>query len=401
MSVPNFVPVLAEQRSLAGAGQAGTYGVYIHVPFCVRKCSYCSFYSVPESGEWFDLYVNAVHELIELEALSKWGLERRVETIFFGGGTPSVLAPKQLNHLLQQCGRVFGGTFEEMEISIEVNPATIDYDGLVRLRRGGFNRISIGVQSLDDGELERIGRLHTAADALATVSRARKAGFANLSLDLMYGLPGQGVASWQQTLDQALALKPDHLSMYELTIEPETPFFVLAGQGVLDLPGEDEVLTMMDYTRRTIEQSRLQRYEISNYARPGYECRHNVNYWNNGSYLGFGPGAVTCKSGRRITMLADVEQFCRHVRARQSVIVDEEELTTEERFRETVIMGLRMTGGVALNTLETRFGINPIVYYGESLDHLMQQGLVEIHQGRLRLTGQGLLLANTVMSELV
>ena len=377
------------------------FGIYIHVPFCVRKCSYCSFYSVAGQGKWFDQYVAAVHAQIKQAAQSRWSRERKVESIFFGGGTPTVLDPEQLVFLLQQCGLRFGCQHEEIEISVEVNPATIDYDGLVRLRRGGFNRISIGVQSLNDLELKRLGRLHTVDDALHTVAMARKAGFYNLSMDLMYGLPGQGVAGWQQTLDRALAVAPDHLSIYELTLEQGTPFFVRAGQGELDLPDEDEVLAMMDHTCRTLEQSGLQRYEISNYARPGHECRHNVNYWNNGSYFGFGPGAVTCKSGRRTTTLADVKQFCERMQSGQLVCVDEEELTPEERFRETVIMGLRMTRGVSLNALEKRFGINLITYYGATLDQLMRQQLLEVQQGRLRLTDRGLLLANTVMAELV
>ena len=377
------------------------FGIYIHVPFCVRKCSYCSFYSVAGQDKWFDQYVNAVHAQIKQAAQSRWIGDRQVESIFFGGGTPTVLDPEQLVFLLQQCGLRFDCQHEDIETSIEVNPATIDYDGLVRLRRGGFNRISIGVQSLHDRELKRLGRLHTADDALHTVAMAREAGFTDLSMDLMYGLPGQDVAAWQQTLDRALAVSPDHLSIYELTLEQGTPFFVRAGQGELDIPDEDEVLAMLDHTCRIMERADFQRYEISNYARPGHECRHNVNYWNNGSYLGFGPGAVTCKSGRRMTALADIEQFCGRIQAGQPVGIDEEELTPEERFRETVIMGLRMIRGVNLNALEKRFGIDLITYYGATLDRLMRQQLLEVHQGRLRLTERGLLLANTVMAELV
>ncbi len=377
------------------------FGIYIHVPFCVRKCSYCSFYSVAGQDKWFDQFVAAVHAQIKQAAQSKWSRERQVESIFFGGGTPTVLDPEQLVFLLQQCGLRFGYQHQEIETSIEVNPATIDYDGLVRLRRGGFNRISIGVQSLHDRELKRLGRLHTADDALHTVAMAREAGFTDLSMDLMYGLPGQHVAAWQQTLDQALAVAPDHLSIYELTLEQGTPFFARAGQGELDLPDEDEVLAMLDHTSRIMERADFQRYEISNYARPGHECRHNVNYWNNGSYLGFGPGAVTCKSGLRMTALADVEQFCMRMQAGLPVYADEEELNPEERFRETVIMGLRMIRGISLNALEKRFAINLITYYGATLEQLMRQQLLEIHQGRLRLTKRGLLLANTVMAELV
>ncbi len=401
MNVLSSGRALAEQSTPAGSRHPLSYGIYIHVPFCVQKCAYCSFYSVSGQNKWFDQYVGAVKTLIGGEALSDWHTGRQLESIFFGGGTPTVLPPEQLIELLQECGRNFGGIFAEMEVSVEVNPATIDYSGLVELRQAGFNRISIGVQSLDDSDLARLGRVHTAAEARETVFQAQKAGFANLSLDLMYGLPGQDLTSWQQTLEKAFSLSPDHISMYELTIEGKTPFAVLAGQGSLDLPDEDEILAMMDHAGMIVQQCGLNRYEISNYARPGYECCHNINYWNNGSYLGFGPGAVSCQSGRRMTMVADVEQFCCRVQRSESVLVDEEELTVEERFRETVIMGLRMLAGLSLNGLETRFGINLLEYYGETLDRLLQQGLIEIQQGRIRLTRQGLLLANSVMAELV
>jgi oxygen-independent coproporphyrinogen-3 oxidase len=401
MSVPTSVPILAEPRSLTGDRETGTYGIYIHVPFCVRKCPYCSFYSVAGQDKWFDQFVAAVHAQVKQAAQSKWSRERQVESVFFGGGTPTVLDPEQLVFLLQECGLRFNCKHEKIETSIEVNPATIDHTGLVRLRRGGFNRISIGVQSLHDRELKRLGRLHTVDDALHTVAMAREAGFADLSMDLMYGLPRQDVAGWKQTLDRALSAAPDHLSIYELTLEQGTPFFARAGQDELGLPDEDEVLAMLDHTCRIMERADFQRYEISNYARSGHECRHNVNYWNNGSYLGFGPGAVSCKSGRRMKAPADVEQFCECMQSGQLVCVDEEELSSEERFRETVIMGLRMTCGVGLNALEKRFGINLITYYGAALDQLMKQQLLEVHQGRLRLTERGLLLANTVMAELV
>jgi oxygen-independent coproporphyrinogen-3 oxidase len=401
MTAPTSVPALADPQSPAASRQTPTYGVYIHVPFCIRKCSYCSFYSLPGHGKWFDQYVETVTTLIKQQASSAWLKGRQPESIFFGGGTPTVLLPEQLVGILHECRRSFGGTFTELEVSVEVNPATIDYKGLACLHRGGFNRISIGAQSLDDSELRRLGRVHTAADVYATVRQARKAGFANLSLDLMYGLPEQQPARWRQTLNQALELQPDHLSLYELTVEEKTPFAVLAGQGALDLPGEEDVLAMMDYSCRIVEQSGLKRYEISNYARSGYECFHNINYWQNGSYLGFGPGAVSCISGLRTTMPADVEQFCRRVKAGTSVVTHEEKLTSEERFRETVIMGLRMLRGVSLSELENRFAVNPVTYYGATLDRLMEQQMVEINDGCLRLTSQGLLLANMVMSELV
>jgi oxygen-independent coproporphyrinogen-3 oxidase len=394
LTVRISVPVLTEQHP-------ATFGVYIHVPFCVQKCAYCSFYSIPRGRKWFDLYVEAVRTQIRQAARNDWCRGRRVETIFFGGGTPSLLLPAQLASLLQACGHDFACRPVSMETSLEVNPATIDYDGFVRLRRAGFNRVSIGVQSLVDRELQVIGRMHTADEAIQTVARARKAGFANLSLDLIYGLPGQDLASWQQTLERALGLAPDHLSVYELTLEQGTPLAARLGQGTLELPDEEEVLAMLDLTVGMVSRAGLDRYEISNYGRPGYACRHNINYWHNGSYLGFGPAAVSCMSGRRLTAVADVEQFCLRVQNGESVVVDQEELSREARFRETVIMGLRMVAGVSLEGLAARFGINAVSYYGETLARLLKQQLLEISGGQLRLTGQGLLLADSVMAELV
>jgi len=376
-------------------------GVYVHVPFCLKKCAYCSFYSVAGQRQWIKRYVEAMKLLLGQEAGPDRLPDLDVTTIFFGGGTPSVVPAEQLVSLLQRILNRFGVRADELEISVEVNPATIDFAGLVCLRQGGFNRLSIGVQSLADHELVRLGRAHTADDALETFSLARKAGFDNLSLDLMYGLPGQNRISWQQTLEKALSLKPDHLSLYELTVEVQTEFFADKQAGRLELPGEDEILEFMEDTGRMLNQSALYRYEISNFARPGHACRHNVNYWHNGSYLGYGPGAVSCLSGTRTTTPADLELFCSRVLSEKAIVADQETLTRTARFRETVILGLRMLQGVSLSALEDRFGLEPVSYYGETLQRLIDHQMVEILQGNLRLTGQGLLLANAVMSELV
>jgi len=401
MSAQGCGQALADFNPAEFVHHAGTFGVYIHVPFCLKKCAYCSFFSVAGKRQWYDRYVEAIAALITTDACSGKVSERRATTIFFGGGTPSMLPPAQLVALLHHCLQHFSCEADSTEISIEVNPATIDFDGLVCLRRGGFNRLSLGVQSFVDTELTRLGRAHTAAEALATFSLARKAGFNNLSLDLMYGLPDQNLQSWQQTLNTALELEPDHLSMYELTLEAGTPFFEQEQAGKLHLPEEEDVLAMMAHSRATLKHSDLARYEISNYAVPGYACRHNVNYWNNGSYQGYGPGAVSCMSGERTTTTTDVERFCLGVLAGHSVVEDREVLLREHRFRETVVMGLRMVAGVSLEGLEDRFGYDLLLYYGETLDRLLDQHLLEINRGNLCLTSQGLLLANTVMSELV
>jgi len=374
-------------------------GLYLHVPFCLHKCPYCSFYSLAGRLDLSKQYVAAIKKQLRRFATLKKTQAQPLTTIFFGGGTPSMLSPDVLRELLSDCLHHFPCA-DEMEISMEVNPATVDAHGLLTLRRSGFNRLSIGVQSFNDRELQRLGRPHSAADAVQTVQMAQQAGFTNISIDLMYGLPDQNTQSWQDSLDQALDLNIQHLSLYELTIEEKTPFATQFGRGDLKLPEEEVVLSMMEATRQRISSAGFVRYEISNYSRPGYECRHNINYWQNGDYIGLGPGAVSCLDGTRRTAITDVERFC-ELREKETEWQEEETLENEARFRETVIMGLRMTQGVSIQEIAERFDINPLSYYGKTLDQLMDAKLLVIDQGRLRLTDQGLLLANTVMAELV
>lgn len=318
-----------------------------------------------------------------------------------GGGTPTVLAPEQLGLLLCTCKETFGFQDEDIEISVEVNPATITASGLSVLRQKGFNRLSIGVQSFVEQELQIIGRVHSGEDARHTCRMARKAGFTNVSMDLMFGLPGQTCASWQYSLEQALGLQPDHLSLYELTLEPGTDLAREADRGGLDLPDEDTLLAMLQLTNRLLVEHGLERYEISNYTKPGYSCSHNVNYWHNGEYYGFGPGAVSCLSGVRRNIRADVKRYCTCIEQGRSVVVGKEILEGDARFRETVIMGLRMVGGISLAELEKRFGRNALTYYGPTLERLLAGELLRLDNGYLHLSRQGLLLANTVMAELV
>ena len=345
-------------------------------------------------------YVQAISTQLRLCAEQYRDYLRPLSSIFFGGGTPTLLSSEILSRLLGECLEHFPCA-DEAEISIEVNPATVDGKSLQFLRQAGFNRLSIGVQSLQDAELHQLGRSHTMADAVETVQLARKTGFENINLDLMYGLPGQDIQTWKTTLEHALELQPTHLSTYELTIEAGTPFARMKKQGKLSLPAEETVLTMLEETQQLLMQAGLQRYEISNYALPGYQCRHNINYWQNGEYIGLGAGAVAFFNNTRCTAIAHAEQFCERLEKAQEVWVDKEKLDREAAFRETVIMGLRMTAGVSLAALTGRFGINGETYYSETLHRLMRQGMLRIVQGRLQLTAQGSLLANTVMAELV
>ncbi|WPD23809.1 MAG: radical SAM family heme chaperone HemW [Candidatus Electrothrix scaldis] len=375
-------------------------GLYFHIPFCLQKCPYCSFYSLAGRTDLHARYAQAlITQLCSCVEVYQ-GQLRPLTSIFFGGGTPTLLSPEILAELLAECLTRYP-CIDEAEISIEVNPATVDAVGLAHLRRAGFNRLSIGVQSLNDTELCQLGRPHTVTDAVQTVQWAREAGFDNINLDLMYGLPGQKVEAWQTTLEQALSLRPEHLSIYELTLEEGTPFFRQYAQGLFSLPEEEAVLLMLEETQQLLHQAGLQHYEISNYARPGRQCQHNINYWQNGEYLGFGAGAVAFLAGTRYTALADVEQFCLYMEQSKEVWAEQEQLDPEASFRETVIMGLRMTAGLSLAELEDRFGFDAEDYYGETLERLLRQGLLRIVQGYLQFTAEGLLLANAVMAELV
>jgi oxygen-independent coproporphyrinogen-3 oxidase len=326
---------------------------------------------------------------------------KRISTVFFGGGTPSSLPSSRLIQLLEASGNCFNTVHTATEISVEVNPATVEGKDLEQLCSTGFNRLSIGIQSFNDDELQALGRPHTAAEARNTFNLARRAGFDNISLDLMYGIPGQTFTSWRKSLATALELGPEHLSIYELTIEEGTVFEELRMKGKLHLPEEDEVLRMMRVILSETEKKGLRRYEISNYARAGLECRHNINYWRNGPYIGIGAGAVSCLAGRRYSAVADIEEYCRRIENNESVISEIEELNQKARFRESVVMGLRMTEGISVEKLEQRFGLNAIEYYGEILDRLQQNDLLACDGDFIRLSDKGLLLANRVMAELV
>lgn len=372
--------------------------LYIHIPFCLGRCAYCSFNSYPGMEGLYSRYVKALKkEIIELFFAGKTGI---FDTVFFGGGTPSVLTAEQLVDIITCCSEYFG-IADDAEISVEVNPKTIDFMKLFQLQQAGVNRLSIGVQSFLDTELLTLGRLHTAQSGWDTMRDAASAGFSNISVDLMYGIPGQSAASWQWNLENALALDPSHLSLYQLTIEEDTLFGQMFDEGTLQLPAEEEIVAMDEITSRLCPSKGLQQYEISNFAIPGMECRHNINYWHNRDYLAIGAGAVGCYLGERSKNLKDPQKYCEAVEAGHTIIEESEKLTPEASFRESVVIGLRMTKGVSYGTLYDRYGIHLREYYGEILDPLLQQGFVEFTDTYFRLTGKGRPVANRIMAELV
>lgn len=372
--------------------------LYIHIPFCRKKCYYCSFSSCVNGGELFHSYADAVQKELVGFADEKAGWQ--LTTVFIGGGTPSIFPCPLLVQLICNSCKNFQ-LLPDAEVTVEVNPGTVDEQYLTQLLAVGVNRISLGVQTFNDCELQTLGRIHDSSTAIAAFEATQRAGCQNISMDLMYGLPEQNAESWRRTLGQAISLGPQHLSLYQLTIEEGTPFSQASEAREFTLPNEDEILLMDEITNRLCGEAGFKQYEISNFALPGYECAHNINYWKNNNYLAAGAAAVSCIDGVRERRVADPTEYIRRIQTRESVIVDRECLPLEASFRETVIMGLRMTGGVGLKQLADRYHIDLVKYYGGILTKLLKMELVELTASSLRLTDKGRSLANWVMAELV
>lgn len=369
---------------------------YVHVPFCLSKCHYCDFNSYPGMESLFDAYVRAVLTEIDRERVPPEAPP--LETVYVGGGTPTLLAPSALAALLRALADKFGLS-DIAEVSVEANPGTVDVSGLASLRAAGFNRISIGVQSLDDGFLGRLGRVHTGQQAVDAFRAARSAGFENVSLDLIFALPGQSLSQWINTLETAVSLGPEHISAYELTIEEGTRFGEIYAQGSPDLPSEEEQLRMYEAACDVLSPAGYERYEVSNYARPGFTCRHNMAYWRNEPYYGFGAGATGCVDGVRAKRVSDPAEYVQALSRGVSVIESWEKLEGKAALAETVIQWLRLTEGINLSEFADRFGAQLPSVFPDQVSKLVHRGLLEMDQSHLRVTGQGLLLLNIVASE--
>ncbi len=277
----------------------------------------------------------------------------------------------------------------------------MDVRYLESLVTAGVNRLSLGVQSFDNRELALIGRIHTGQEACSAIKAARLAGFTNINLDLMYGLPGQSPSSWQHSLEKGLSLKPQHLSLYQLTIEPDTPFHALLHNNTISLPAEDDILAMDAITDLLSSAAGLHQYEISNYATGGYQCRHNINYWQNDDYLAAGASAVSCLLGVRERRISDPGAYIRRINRQESVVIEEEQLSREDSFRETVIMGLRMVKGVTPPCMKGMAGPEGVLWPGLTLKKLLDLGFLELTDTHLRITKKGWPLSNRIMADLV
>ena len=367
--------------------------LYIHIPFCARKCAYCDFASWAGQEALWPAYFDSL-----AAELADWGArltDRNVTTVFFGGGTPSLPPAERVAELLEVVRRRFH-LAEDAEITMEANPGTLTAKKLSVWRAAGVNRLSLGVQSFDDGLLETLGRIHTAAQACQAVELAREAGFDNLNLDLMYALPGQTRAQWTGTLHRAVSLGVEHISAYSLIVEEGTPMAARVARGEAVLPEDDTVLEMQREAIDLLAEAGLERYEISNYARPGRECRHNLVYWTRGDYLGVGCAAHSLLDEARFENPASLPAYLAGERCLERCA-----LPREEQREEMLLLATRTVRGMSLDEYARQFGERFEVAHANALRPLISGGLLELADGCLRLTRRGLELQNAVVLALL
>lgn len=369
-------------------------GLYLHIPFCRSKCIYCDFYSLAHAEDRMDRYTAALCR--QLAEIAQWTTAHTVDSVYLGGGTPSYLGEKRLRQILKTVGRHYHLS-REAEITLEANPDSAGGWRVLRaLRRAGVNRLSLGVQSADDSELRVLGRPHTFAQAEEAVTAARRAGIKNVSLDLIYGLPGQTLESWRGTLERAAALAPEHLSCYGLKVEEGTPLW--EKQGELDLPDDDAQADMYLWTVARLAELGYEQYEISNFARPGRASRHNLKYWNLEEYAGFGPGAHSDLGGVRYAYVRDLEAYCAGVETGGSVVETSERIPPRDRDIEYVMLGLRTVRGVSRREFEYRYRL-PFDPIQAVLERFQDSRRVVLEGERWRLTPEGFLLSNQIIGQ--
>jgi len=364
---------------------------YIHVPFCRHKCHYCSFVSYDYREADIPLYLSALKK----ELIRRAGGEC-IRSIYFGGGTPSLLSAKYVGDIISTISSLFT-VDEAAEITIEANPGTINRAYLTAIRELGVNRLSLGVQSLNDRELALLGRIHTAAEARDAVQHARASGFDNLSIDLIYGLPGQTLSDWRHTLDEALTMRPEHLSLYALTLEAETPMWRAIKEGSLPEPDPDVSADQYELAEDMLAAHSYGHYEISNWATAGRECHHNLTYWRNMPYLGVGVAAHSCLDGHRLANTKSLDKYLAGFSGKSSPVPElDEEINPELELAETVILGLRLCEGMDLDDIHRRFGIDILVHYRQQVEEMVDAGLLEQAGKHIKLTRRGRLLSNEV-----
>lgn len=373
-------------------------GIYIHIPFCKQKCYYCDFPSYAGKEACQDAYLDAL--LFEIRKEGRAYQDKIVDTVFFGGGTPSVLPKEALPRIIAALRESFT-LADDAEVSAEANPGTVDKEKLTAWREAGIDRISFGVQSFHDSLLRNIGRIHTAEQATDAIKLAREAGFDNINLDLIYGLPSQTVAMLEDDVKRAVSLGIEHISVYGLIVEEDTVLEAMVDEGKVTLPSDEDEEAMYDHVTTYLEDIGYHRYEISNYARDGKVCRHNLKYWQFADYLGLGSAAHSFVAGKRFANERSIEKYIRRMTKEGTARLDDEAETIEELRGEYVFLALRTTEGIDTEDFQKTFGMDFFVQYGDIINRMMTQGLL-MRDGRyVRLTKLGMKYGNRVFAQFV
>lgn len=377
-------------------------GIYIHIPFCKQKCYYCDFVSYSNKCSEVKEYIESLKKEIEEFDFSNY----KVTSIYIGGGTPSYIDSIYIVEILSElkeklkCNLI---EFKDIEITIEVNPGTVDTKKLNDYKKLGINRLSIGLQSTKNDILKKIGRIHTYQEFLEIYKLARETGFKNINIDLMIGIPGQKIGDLKNTLQDIIKLEPEHISVYSLIIEENTPIEKMLENGEIKLPDEDLERNMYWYVKNTLELNGYNHYEISNFAKLGKESRHNLNCWNQEEYIGFGVAAHSYLNGIRFSNTINVEEYIQHIEnnRKEENIQIEEIQSLEDKKNEFMMLGFRKIQGVDITRFKEKFIDNPIFLYRENLNKLVEEGLIEVDLNHIKLTNKGIDLANLVFEEFV
>lgn len=377
-------------------------GIYIHIPFCKQKCYYCDFVSYSNKCSEVKEYIESLKKEIKEFDFSNY----KVTSIYIGGGTPSYIDSIYIVEILSKlkeklkCNLI---EFKDIEITIEVNPGTVDTKKLNDYKKLGINRLSIGLQSTKNDILKKIGRIHTYQEFLEIYKLARETGFKNINIDLMIGIPGQKIGDLKNTLQDIIKLEPEHISVYSLIIEENTPIEKMLENGEIKLPDEDLERNMYWYVKNTLELNGYNHYEISNFAKLGKESRHNLNCWNQEEYIGFGVAAHSYLNGIRFSNTINVEEYIQHIEnnRKEENIQIEESQSLEDKKNEFMMLGFRKIQGVDIARFKEKFIDNPILLYRENLNKLVEEGLIEVDLNHIKLTNKGIDLANLVFEEFV
>ncbi len=371
-------------------------GIYVHIPFCKKKCDYCDFISYCDKGMLISDYIESVIKEIESQ-----NIQSKITTVYIGGGTPSYIDSKYIIKILEKIKEK--NISEDAEITIEVNPGTVTEEKLKDYINCGINRLSIGLQSTKDEILKEIGRIHEYADFLNTYNMAKKIGFNNMNVDLMIGLPNQKIIDIKESLEKILELNPNHISVYSLILEEGTSLFKKVEDGVLKIPDEELERNMYWYVKNTLELNGYKHYEISNFAKEGYESKHNLNCWNQKEYIGIGCAAHSYKNITRYSNTENIEEYINNIHKKcfeKNRIIHEVQ-TEEDARKEFMLLGLRKVNGVKINEFKNKFGDNPIYLYRNQLDKLSKENLIIVDNDNIRLSNRGIDLANLVWEEFI